>query len=68
MNIVDWLLGRFRRRPTVAAVGNRYRVGDMWCSSQVEVRQQLERLGASEAEIIQILRQLNAEKYGDPHR
>lgn len=68
-DLLRWIKGLFRRpERLVAPDGKGYRVQGQWCSSQVEVRLRLEELGYSEAEIIRILRDLNAEKYGDPQR
>lgn len=63
-----WLQRLFPRPLRVTVDGNGYRVGDTWCASQVEVRRQLEALGLSEREVIEILRDLNRQKYGDPTR
>ncbi|HYF79770.1 MAG TPA: hypothetical protein VD973_21890 [Symbiobacteriaceae bacterium] len=66
--LVKWLQRLFPRPLRVTVDGTGYRVGDRWCATQVEVRRQLESLGLHETEIIEILRDLNREKYGDPNR
>jgi hypothetical protein len=63
-----WLQRLFPRSLRVTVDGTGFRVGDRWCATQVEVRRQLESLGLHETEIIDILRDLNREKYGDPNR
>jgi hypothetical protein len=63
-----WFQRLFPRRLQVTVDGTGYRVGDAWCATQVEVRHHLETLGLTEPEIIDILRALNREKYGDPNR
>lgn len=67
-DLFKWLQRLFPRHLRVTVDGTGYRVGDQWCATQVEVRRQLESLGLQESEIIEILRELNRAKYGDPNR
>lgn len=68
-DLLRWFRGLLSRRERlVIPEGKGYRVQGEWCDSQVAVRERLEALGFTESEIIRILRELNAEKYGDPQR
>jgi hypothetical protein len=66
--LLRWFKRFFKQRVAVAPEGRGYRVNGEWCSTQVEVRERLEALELSEAEIIRLLRELNTKKYGDPQR
>ncbi|MDF2627932.1 MAG: hypothetical protein K0R39_1763 [Symbiobacteriaceae bacterium] len=63
-----WLQRLFPKPLRVTVDGSGYRVGDQWYATQVEVRRRLEDVGLSESEIIDILRDLSRDKYGDPNR
>jgi hypothetical protein len=63
-----WITRLFPKRLRVTVDGKGYRVNGEWCETQVEVRQRLEQLDLPESEIIRILRELNAERYGHPGR
>jgi|GEM_PF-6319356 len=68
MGLWDWLERLFGRKVRVTVAGRGYRVNDLWCSTQVEVRRALEDLGLPETEILDILRRINADKYGSSTR
>jgi hypothetical protein len=63
-----WWERLFPSRLRVTVDGKGYRVNGQWCASQVEVRTKLEEIGVSDTEIVRILKELNARKYGDPNR
>lgn len=65
---LQWLKGLWPRRVRVRLDGPGYRVNDTYCATQVEVREQLEALGLEEQAIIQLLQELNREKYGNSQR
>lgn len=68
MGLFQWLARLFQGGVRVVPEGKGYRVNGEWCATQVEVRQRLEQLSLSESEIVRLLRELNASKYGHPQR
>ncbi|MFZ5817357.1 MAG: hypothetical protein ACOY93_19000 [Bacillota bacterium] len=66
--MMGWFRRLFQRGVRVSVAGSGYKVNDDWYPTQVEVRRRLEELGLPESEILRLLRELNREKYGDPHR